>query len=167
MKRKVIIIACILLMITALIINNFNKASAANVLGPSTGLSCTELAPGDGGKMTKTCTLKLELIENASFNTIHVWFSTLENLTIKSVSYYDGWFFRELEDDDVTYVIQSAKSSHSIGTINVASFVLEKIDNSANCEARVSLSVKNESSSCVHSGDYYFDRGGNQTDLAG
>ena len=98
MKRKVIIIGCIILMIIALVISNFHGASAANIIGENTGLDCASEVVGPDGKTTKTCTLQIELLENASFNTINVWFSTLENIKVKSISYFDGWFLKNLED---------------------------------------------------------------------
>ena len=125
MKRKVIIYSCIILIILALIISNFHSASAANVMGPSTGLQCEGEVEGPDGKTTKTCTLQLELLEDASFNTLHVWFSTLSNLKVKEITYFDNWYFKELESDEVTYVIQSTLSKQSKGIIKVATFVLE------------------------------------------
>ena len=63
MKKKVVLL-CFLMMIGALVISNLNRVNADENIGPSTGLSCGDEVD-QGGVITKTCTLKIEVLKQS------------------------------------------------------------------------------------------------------
>ena len=89
MKKKLVILLCFIIMIGALIVNNFHQATANNIIGESTGLVCEEEVTSSDGKVTKRCTLQLELTDTGHFNTVNVSF-TLQNIKINSFNNSSG-----------------------------------------------------------------------------